>query len=619
MDGRHGGGRRRQFTTDLNNLNLVDVLMRFDANGFSGRDSRAYKFRPLWPLFEESLSMLAPSIVSEESFNADTFLTQASWLRREMASCTEERRDALHLLCSVLPLFYRYVQDAVGHSPFAEGAAMTPYLLSSSMLSRFLCRGALFTVWTPFVEYVPGRDFYVVTIHGMDDVSTRIKAVDYVTVDLEPVPERYKALMFRYVLSTPKTISSLHGCSLVKMLVPIVNEYMAVKEEPGYPDPDPREMTRAEMDHMRNFIIGSYANPETGNAYLRAFRDAARWAIDNGVLRGDRHYLRRLPYAREKGKGRQEDIPVRHLNMLVGRLRELSSKDSLHACCYVAIRVLVLTKMRISALCSLRRDCFVQTPDHGVWQVVTNSKTSGAGKEPFTVTDSEMEAARALSKVTDPLRPRMAGRAEQDYLFLYEGRSGIRALCNNTLGRVMREACDDLDLPHYYARHVRSFRQTRAARFAEKVGLSKHDTEILTGHRNRETTMNNYVAVSAADYYAALYGVMTEDVQKGVRGTVVEEMPQGVVPAAGDGATLGACSCTDICTARTLLPCLTCRSFVTDVHHLRLFEQAVEDIDRRIMETTVEHDKEDLVNVKEIYVVFIQKIKELLCKKEKAS
>ena len=72
---------------------------------------------------------------------------------------------------------------------------------------------------------------------------------------------------------------------------------------------------------------------------------------------------------------------------------------------------------------------------------------------------------------------------------------------------------------------------------------------------------------------------MTEDVQAGVKGRVLGDMPDGVEPAAGDDAALGACSKADLCTARTLLPCLTCPSFVTDVHHLTLFEQAVADLD----------------------------------------
>jgi len=595
---------------------LEAILGRFKEERRAAHDSRGGQLRRLWPLFEESLGLLAPAIRSEEDFDAGTFLTQASWIRRELEARTGDARKDVDALCSVVPLFYRYVQGHLGRPVFAEGAVVTPFLLSCPMLSKFLRRGALFTVWEPGLEYIPGRDFYVITVHGMDGISTRMKVVDYLTVDLSSVKESYRSLLFSYVVSSPATVVRMHGSPSMKALCGFVDEFLALKAEPGYPNPDTKELTNAEMDHLRERILAAHGRSSSANTELYLFRNFVRWAIDTGVVRGSRSYLRRQRYARETDRGRQESIPASHFNLLMGRMAELAARDGLRACCYVALRMLTVTRMRVSALCGLRRDCLRQTADHGVWQVVGPSKTSGAGVERITVSDAERRAIISLSSITDPLRPLLEGRPEQDYLFIYRSRSGIRSLDSGTLSRIMRLACDDLGIPHYQPHHVRSCRHTRAARFAENHGLSKQDTALLTGHRNFDTTMNAYVSVSASDYYAALYGVMTEDVQTGVAGAVLEEMPAAVEPAAGEGAALGACARDGICTARTLLPCLTCRSFVTDVHHLHLFEQAVVDIDRRIMEATVDHDREDLVNIKEIYVVFIQKIKELLWKKE---
>ncbi|MBQ3941300.1 MAG: tyrosine-type recombinase/integrase [Bacteroidales bacterium] len=601
----------------LENKSLYELLVRFDKEGFSRTNGRRVPFRALFPMFEASLGELAPTIRTAEDFNAKTFLVQAAFIREQLASCPPEKMKELNLFCSVVPTFYRYIQKVLGHSVFADGAAVTPFLLSGTLLSRFLHKGAMFMVWTPYLEYVPGCSFYVVTVYGMNQISTRMKAVDYVTINLSSVDERYRRMFFRYILSSPPRIVKDHLVHQVNPLNTLLNEYLSLKREPGYPNPDPKEMTNAEMDHLRNYIIGHHVSPHRGNAILQLFKDAVGWAIDNGYVRGNRSHLRRLRYAKGRAKTSTAAIPVNHFNILVGRLRELATKNGHMACCYVAMRMLAVTRLRISELCSLRKDCLRQTADNGVWQVVGPSKTSGSGKNRTTVSASEYRAIEALSSYTEPLRPLIADRPDQDYLFIYQSRCGIRVLDGQSFARVMRKTCEELGIPRYQPHHIRSCRMTRAFHFAEKFGLSKQDRELLTSHKDPDTTINHYVSISEGDYYAALYGVMTEDVQRDVSGRVEEEMPAGSEPAAGDGALLGACGQPDICTAKTLLPCLTCKSFVTDIHHLSLFKQAVEDIDRRIAEATVEHDREDLLRIKEIYVVYIQRINEICLKNKR--
>ena len=597
---------------------VLAVLKRFHEEGLKEKDGRRIQFRHAWVDFERSLGEVADAVRSEADFDTSTFLRQAEWIRREFQGCTAERRNELKLLCAFVPPFYRYVEKKLGRPVFAEGAAVTPVLLATPGMSKFLRGGALFTVWTEAgICYVPGRDYYVISCHGMDGISSRMSRVDFVTVDLSPVPERFKEMVFRYEVSTPRRIVSLHNNAVTRTIMRLLDEYVGMKAVEGYPNPDLRVMTDLEMEHMRNYIVAAYPNASTANTFIGLFRDFVQWAIAEQYVKGSVKHLLALHSAKESGKGRQEAIAVPHFVMLMKRARELSTKDTFHACCYVALRMFTIIDLRVSELCGLSRDCFVQTVDRGVWQVVISGKTSRAGKDRQTVTDAERRAAQALSVVTDPLRERAAALGLGESMFLYEGRSGVRVLTRQMFSLYMRRLCEDLDIPHYQPRHVRACRKTRAAKFAEKHGLSRQDTAMVTGHKSPDTTMNAYVSVKATDYYAALYGVMTEDVQAGVKGRVLGDMPEGVEPAAGDGAALGACSKADLCTARTLLPCLTCPNFVTDVHHLNLFEQAVADLDARIAEATVEHDREDLVSIKEIYVVYIEKIKEVLWQKEK--
>jgi hypothetical protein len=51
-----------------------------------------------------------------------------------------------------------------------------------------------------------------------------------------------------------------------------------------------------------------------------------------------------------------------------------------------------------------------------------------------------------------------------------------------------------------------------------------------------------------------------------------------------------------------------CKHFVTTISRLPYFEEAIKMIDHRIENAVITHDKEDLVNIKRLYVGFINEI-----------
>ena len=56
------------------------------------------------------------------------------------------------------------------------------------------------------------------------------------------------------------------------------------------------------------------------------------------------------------------------------------------------------------------------------------------------------------------------------------------------------------------------------------------------------------------------------------------------------------------------LPCMACKYFITTIKHEIFFKKAIEDVDRLIKATSNRHDKEDLVTIKELYVLYLKAI-----------
>ena len=62
------------------------------------------------------------------------------------------------------------------------------------------------------------------------------------------------------------------------------------------------------------------------------------------------------------------------------------------------------------------------------------------------------------------------------------------------------------------------------------------------------------------------------------------------------------------CTMRNALPCLICENFVTTVEHEPAFRRAIDAVDKLIENSGTKHDKDDLMTVKLLLVMYIKAI-----------
>ena len=57
------------------------------------------------------------------------------------------------------------------------------------------------------------------------------------------------------------------------------------------------------------------------------------------------------------------------------------------------------------------------------------------------------------------------------------------------------------------------------------------------------------------------------------------------------------------CEFTSSLPCLACKYFITTTNHEIFFKKSINNIDRIIEKTLNKHDKEDLITIKQLYVL----------------
>lgn len=69
----------------------------------------------------------------------------------------------------------------------------------------------------------------------------------------------------------------------------------------------------------------------------------------------------------------------------------------------------------------------------------------------------------------------------------------------------------------------------------------------------------------------------------------------------------GKCSA-ETCVMTNALPCMACKHFITTTKHEVFFKKAIENVNRLIETTKNRHDKEDLVTIKELYVLYLKAI-----------
>ena len=155
---------------------------------------------------------------------------------------------------------------------------------------------------------------------------------------------------------------------------------------------------------------------------------------------------------------------------------------------------------------------------------------------------------------------------------------------------------------------------TKAEEYVIRNQLSDMQQGVLSGHRTTETDHKHYVDTDIRTLLEAVHGIIIGNVD--INGQIIDENSDVVKEENSVSNGCGYCN-SETCNEHTMLDCLMCKSFVTTISRLPYFEESVKMLDHRIENAVIAHDKEDLVNIKRLYVGFMNEILKLKERSEK--
>ena len=134
---------------------------------------------------------------------------------------------------------------------------------------------------------------------------------------------------------------------------------------------------------------------------------------------------------------------------------------------------------------------------------------------------------------------------------------------------------------------------------------NKELIEKATGH-SYEVHIRNYEDVDIREFAQRYYNEEIGDVN--LNGSVEsnQNIPKDRIVADG----CGGCQ-KDHCIMQGLIDCMLCRQFVTTPAFIPRFEQKIEEIDQRIYNQSIAHEKEFLNLQKKIMVAYVARLMEV--------
>ncbi len=297
------------------------------------------------------------------------------------------------------------------------------------------------------------------------------------------------------------------------------------------------------------------------------------------------------------------------LRLLVGELEDRASGSAVDKLASYALATVVLTKLRIGSVLSLRIGDIIEDEPKHLHAVRVSTKSDGHGYQEVQIVPKVYRMLRCLIEETDDLRRRTAGGLGE-YLFIYEAKAfgSVKRMSSLVFRNRLAEACDALGIERIRPSDIRRRYQTEVVLRGIEQNYSRLALGSLTGHTSLATTERYYVRGDIRQYLEATHGI--EIGRPPIKGEIVpdDELLEidGLSPSE-DSVEMGAGYCRNPeCGIQGTVSCLMCKGFITTPRCIPEMEEAVAAITRKIQEcSNVPHDREHLIAVKRVYLKYL--------------
>ena len=558
-------------------------------------------------VFEESLGEYRHEIKTIEGFTEKTFFEQANYYKKYFDGDRKRRDEGLKLVVN----FYRWiVRTFPTYDFFANAFNLSDQLLFCITLSELLEQGYYFTTFNP-TNIPHGKERICFLLRGLDGQSTRITKNDFSTLDFSALKSQfYRDLAIEFAV-TSKSITVVTNSSIIGYVCDGMQALYEVKQTKGYPNKKLDYLTNQEAIFIRQYFDSQDMSIPTKNNKIGAVRRFISYCVDKKVIKTDDLFFDYLSQYEEPNKNTAKTVSDDTLVAIHKELLRRADDNLFYKEMLVIFHLAIQTEFRINQICHLQVDCIKPTVKPNQFMIQSNSKTSYGRKNNYVISTQTYRLLMDIIEQTETIREESHLDSLKNYIFVYNGKTmtNTTLLFNNTaFTKTLQEICDSIGSPRCNAANLRDTHMTKSLEHIMRTGKSDLEMSVLSKHKHLDTTKNHYIEMELEKMLESTYGITigTELIETDSK--VIDEIPEHLAGEENDVEDgCGKCSA-ETCVMTNALPCMACKHFITTTKHEVFFKKAIENVNRLIETTKNRHDKEDLVTIKELYVLYLKAI-----------
>ena len=472
-------------------------------------------------------------------------------------------------------------------------------MIKSRSFSGLFVDGFDFVTYS-HIDYSKDITKLVVSFTDNDILSGLIpKDIIYYKVDSTDIPNRlYRELYVRFLINN----HGIEGRYIIpRILIDMLKLLFSLKMMPGNCNQEIRHLTEFEADQIRTFILRKNQADKEKSRLLNQVKQFFVWAEDSEEMSLDPLalvYFKSLPSRRKLPDN--TSVPKEHIEMIAKYLMDNRSQSPKYELCFVVLNLILQTPFRVMNICSLDRDCLIETGKEDVHIIRMKSKTSKGEYEERTIPLSTYRLIRQTLSQTEPLLSKCSVESWKNNLFLYISPNyGVRPLNDNVFHATIRNVCKKLGIPEYTSGNFRNTYMTFAYMESSKRPDRDYFLKTTSYHKSKRTTLAHYVDRSLVLMNSSFgYSLGSEEelasIENAYRKTIDERLTSERMTPDG----IGFCASKE-CIG--MVSCLGCRHLILTEDSVPAIQRIISDFDEKIVNCDIQHEKEGLIDIRAAY------------------
>lgn len=576
----------RAFNINIDNLLIHDLLCEF----ITGNIEVLKLNKKFFELFDESVKDKSKSstINSFKDFSIDIFREQFKFY---------DTLDLSNILCAFYLFLWGFEPE---YDLFPKSSGITYKALKRKEFFKEYRTGYRLVIYNP-LDPVPLFDKWIVDYNVFATNFLLVNNTNGKSINFELVNDKIYRQYVKTWLWKDSTISIKAKLDYFFYVNRFFNFISSNKK-----NDDINTISLEEAVSYKNYILNTIESDTNASKYLYNIQGVLSYLKDNNLMKIEDNVLYHLKYP-SKSKNKAKTVPLEDLNKLAYLMDKNGENSTLNKLYYLIFYIILQTEFRISHILALETDCVEETAKKGQYIINTKTKTSNGFDIREGITSYLKEQIDYISKITQGLRNECREKKLKKRLFIttnYSRKLIISSIRIESFNDYLSECCKELGIAHYNASNLRDTHMTKAEEYIIRKGLSEIEQTALTGHTNTNTVNRHYVESNITEMLELVHGIIIGNVD--INGKIITYADESIANSKNEVENgCGYCQC-DSCKDNSCLSCFMCNDFVATVDRIPYFEEQLQIINHKITEATIPHDKEDLLNIKQLLLNYLK-------------